>query len=119
MIVGSGYLKTVEKLWGLEYWIANNSRYCLKILRIRVGGCCSLHYHPLKDETFYVNEGSCQIQIGEESRTLMPGDSVRIPPGTLHRFWVPKNQSYGCEIMEVSTTHDDSDVIRLEESCIL
>lgn len=119
MVIGSGFIKTVEKLWGREYWIANTPLYCLKLLQINPGGCCSLHYHPKKDETFYVNEGSCHVQIGEETRELVPGDSVRIPPGTPHRFWVPKGQAKGCEIMEVSTHHDDSDVIRLEESTLL
>jgi mannose-6-phosphate isomerase len=43
------------KGWGREVWIAKNSLYCGKILEIRKGKRCSLHYHELKTESFYLH----------------------------------------------------------------
>jgi hypothetical protein len=45
---------TVDKGWGREVWIANGKLYCGKILEIKKGKRCSLHYHKLKTESFYL-----------------------------------------------------------------
>lgn len=116
----NNFINQVEKVWGIEYWVVNNDKYCMKLLQINPGGCCSLHRHPIKDETFYVNEGTCMIEVSGEIQTLNPGDSVHIPPETPHRFWVPRGiNAVPCEIVEVSTRHDDEDVVRLEPSKLL
>jgi mannose-6-phosphate isomerase-like protein (cupin superfamily) len=112
-------IKTVEKVWGTEFWIANNEKYCLKYLYIEPGRSSSLHYHKVKDETFLIDQGYCHLQMGDKELVMYPGDSVRLMPETPHRFWIPKGQLDGCMIVEVSTHHDDEDVVRLEESRIL
>ena len=105
----------VRKVWGIESWYVNNELYCGKMLWVYPRYQCSLHRHLVKDETFYIHEGGpITLEIGEEIRVLALGDSVRIPPGTWHRF---ANHEYGhALIMEVSTHHDDADVERKEES---
>src|SRR5258708_3004952 len=111
--------RIVDKIWGKEFWIVNNDKYCLKFLYIEPGKMCSLHYHPIKDETFYIEEGVCNLQIGDRVTVMEPGDSVRLMPEMPHRFWVQKNAEEGCMVIEVSTHHEDSDVVRLEESRVL
>lgn len=44
------------------------------------------HIHEREDETFYVLEGQCTIQIGQSMRIASAGDFVNIPKGTLHSF---------------------------------
>lgn len=51
-------IKWVPKGWGGEKWIVNNDMYCGKILHIVKGHKLSLHYHKIKDETFYVQDGN-------------------------------------------------------------
>src|SRR5208283_5704492 len=60
------------KGWGREVWIANNHLYCGKILEIRRGKRCSLHYHKLKTESFYLRSGKLIVRIKEspESATI-------------------------------------------------
>lgn len=106
---------TVEKLWGQEIWMVNDE-YCGKILRVKPGYMCSLHYHPVKRETFYVQAGSVTLERvtneGNFIELLFPGDSRTIPAHTPHRF-----SSYtGAQIIEVSTHHSDEDVVRLAPS---
>lgn len=49
--------KFVSKSWGYEDWIVNNDKYCGKVLFFKKDKSCSLHYHKLKEETFYVQSG--------------------------------------------------------------
>ncbi len=50
-----------------------------------------LHRHPSLEETFTVNAGRLRVAVGDANawRDLRPGESVRIAPGFLHRFWNP------------------------------
>ena len=110
----------VQKKWGEEFWLVNNELYCCKILRIFPGGHSSLHYHRQKDETFIVQKGSCCLTIGDNAsvtpvRILQAWDVVRIYPGSSHQFWVPGDLEE-CIVLEVSTHHDEEDVVRLSES---
>src|SRR5260370_30961190 len=52
----------VLKGWGREIWIANNPLYCGKILEIRKGKRCSLHFHKLKTESFYLRSGRLKLK---------------------------------------------------------
>ena len=47
----------IPKGWGHELIIENNELYCGKILVFNSGCRFSMHYHLLKDETWYVNSG--------------------------------------------------------------
>ena len=47
----------VPKGWGEELIIENNEMYCGKLLIFKEGCKFSMHYHLIKDETWYVNEG--------------------------------------------------------------
>ena len=46
-----------EKGWGYEDWIANDSKYCGKVLVFKAGKKCSYHMHKIKHETFYLESG--------------------------------------------------------------
>lgn len=103
--------KEVEKVWGKEIWIVNRD-YCGKKLILKKGFRCSMHYHKLKDETFYVLSGKVLIELGMKKQVMLPGDSIWIPPGARHRFTGLEDS----EIMEFSTHHEDSDSYRETES---
>ena len=116
-------IEIVPKVWGEERHIVNNSLYCGKILVLNKGWRCSLHYHKIKTETFYILKGLVKLELrmgfdlpmeGEaiDSYILMPGDSVDIQPEALHRFTGLEDS----EIIEFSTHHEDSDSFRLEDS---
>ena len=112
-------IKPIEKVWGREYVIENvpgwngfDKGYCSKILQLDPNCQCSLHYHPIKKETFFVLEGVVYLEALPELVVLAPGDKYLILPETKHRF-----SSYtGANILEISTAHSDEDVVRLEPS---
>lgn len=104
--------KTVKKDWGTEYWISNTELYCAKLLKLDAGHQCSLHAHKIKDEEFHVIEGQVRLERDDFVHYLGAGDSLRISPGSYHRF----SSSEGALILEVSTSHSDDDCIRKELS---
>lgn len=109
--------KAVKKVWGSEYWIVNSENYCLKLLEIHPGFQCSLHKHLIKDETFIVLDGVVKLEQADVrgtifEETLRSGDQRRIAPKTPHRF----GSMNGAMILEISTHHEDTDVVRIAES---
>jgi mannose-6-phosphate isomerase-like protein (cupin superfamily) len=103
--------RVVGKEWGEEHWIVNRA-YCGKKLLLKRGFRCSVHRHPVKDETFHLEKGLVWLELDGKGRLLRPGDTVHIPPRTPHRF-------SGLEesvILEFSTHHEDEDCVRDEPS---
>lgn len=107
---------TVTKLWGKEYWLENNEKYCLKLLKVVPGFQCSLHFHAVKDETFLVLHGvvKLQVQLPDDVLHLGIGDKYRLEPGRPHRF--SSETLTPAWILETSTHHDDADSYRIEDS---
>lgn len=106
----------VNKVWGHEEWIVNNSKYCGKKLVLKQGFRCSMHKHNVKDETFYILTGTVLMETefnGMVNNIIMTaGDIVHIEIGMWHRFTGIQDS----EIMEFSTFHMEEDSIRREDS---
>jgi len=45
------------------------------------------HIHPKQVSGAEVTSGSLMFEVDGQQRRLGPGDSIEIPPGTVHRFW--------------------------------
>lgn len=57
-------------------------------LLVAPGGRVALaHRHPESRERFHVLGGQVGFQIGDEERTLGPGDSAEVPVDTVHDWW--------------------------------
>lgn len=103
-------MKEVKKVWGKEVWIVNNDTYCGKLLHINKGATCSYHYHPIKQETFYCLEGDVLLNV--KGSEFLLKEPITINPNTPHKFYGVTD----AVVLEVSTPHSDSDVVRLNES---
>jgi quercetin dioxygenase-like cupin family protein len=51
-----------------------------------------LHLHPSTDEAFYVAQGTCGFQLGDEKITAETGSLVFVPRGTVHTVWNPGSE---------------------------
>ena len=108
------HMRIVKKEWGEEHWIVNRE-YAGKKMVLYKNHRCSLHYHKIKDETFYVIKGCVLLELNDKIKILKPGDSILIKPNDKHRFTGLEES----EIIEFSTHHydeDDRDNYRLEFS---
>ncbi len=109
--------KRVEKKWGYELWIHNDTDYCGKLLVFNTSGDkFSMHYHMIKDETWYVQEGAFQFdwidtENGERCYTqIQKGDVIEIKKGLPHQLTALTDDA---TIFEVSTQHFDEDSYRI------
>mgnify|MGYP003117403224 FL=1 len=105
----------VPKGWGHEIIFENNEKYCGKLLVFKKGCKFSMHYHMIKDETWYVQEGEFLYRwIDTETaevteQKLVVGDAVRQLPGQPHQLEALTDGT----VFEVSTEHFDSDSYRV------
>ena len=105
----------IPKGWGEELIIENNDKYCGKLLIFKAGCKFSMHYHMIKDETWYVSSGSFLYRwIDTETADinevhLKTGDIVRQRPGQPHQLEAIEDGV----VFEVSTEHKDEDSYRV------
>jgi mannose-6-phosphate isomerase-like protein (cupin superfamily) len=106
----------IEKPWGHELLWAHAEQYVGKLLFVRAGCSLSLQFHREKDESWYVQTGRAELQLGEVGQAVLqrevvgPGACFRFPPGTVHRVTAIEDTT----ILEVSTPQLD-DIVRLED----
>lgn len=108
-------IKHIDKPWGYERILEQNKDYVVKELFMKEGNSCSLQYHELKHETFYVLKGKLRFYVGKtkDDLTIMElnvGECYTIEPLVVHRMEAIVDSLY----LESSTNHLD-DVIRLED----
>ena len=130
-------IKTVNKPWGNELWIADGERtpYALKRILFKAGNRTSLQVHEYKFETNYVLSGSGKLYKSKEILNiadflvngmseqdvknyessfdiidLEPGVVFDVAPGFVHRVVAVSD----LEFIEASTPHLE-DVIRLQD----
>jgi mannose-6-phosphate isomerase len=109
--------RRVEKPWGWELIWADTELYVGKILFVRAGHSLSLQFHNEKDESWYVESGRAELELGEagqgvlDAEVITAGAAFHYVPGTVHRVTALEDTT----ILEVSTPHLE-DVVRLEDA---
>ena len=109
--MSSSEIKIVPKGWGYEKWIVNTDEYCGKLLHFIKGKKCSWHYHKLKDETFYLQEGKLLVKYSDEATEIIleRGDKFHVYRGLRHQMFAMEDT----DMFEFSTQHFDSDSHRI------
>jgi len=108
--------RRVDKPWGWELIWAHSEQYVGKVLHVRAGHSLSLQFHREKDESWYVESGRAELELGDAGNAILnrevvtAGACFRYRPGTVHRVTALEDTT----ILEVSTPHLD-DVVRLED----
>jgi mannose-6-phosphate isomerase len=108
--------RRVDKPWGYELIWAHTDDYVGKVLFVKAGESLSLQFHKEKDESWFVQSGRAQLELGDAGQTVLNSEIVgegacfRYRPGTVHRVTALEDTT----ILEVSTPHLD-DVVRLED----
>ena len=114
--MSSSEIKIVPKGWGYEKWICNNEEYCGKLLHIIKGKKCSWHYHKLKDETFYLQEGKLLVKYSDGNNIDNAKEVILEKGDKFHVYRGLRHQMFGLEdsdLFEFSTQHFDSDSNRI------
>ena len=105
----------IDKGWGYENIFASTDLYCGKILNFNRGAKFSMHFHKLKDETWYVLDGMFRLiyidtnTAEEKIKILNPGDTWHNPPLLPHQL----ECLYEGRLIEVSTADSVEDNYRI------
>ncbi len=107
-------MRRVDKPWGYEIIWAETERYVGKVLHINAGHKLSRQYHNKKEETFLIESGEMDLEIGQgadiKTLRMKTRDSFHCLPKTIHRMVAVTD----VDVVEVSTPELD-DVVRLED----
>ena len=107
----------VEKGWGSELIWATNDLYCGKLLNFNEGARFSMHFHAVKDETWYVLSGTFEVKFintlnAEETTCILnTGDVWRNEPLEPHQLICLEEGT----IIEVSTPDSVEDNYRVQK----
>jgi quercetin dioxygenase-like cupin family protein len=107
----------VPKKWGREIVIDNNNEYCGKILEFKKGESFANHFHLAKRETWYVLDGLLLMKhynltnADVIENTIFAGEVIKVNRGEPHKLTALEDS----RIVEISTTHYDSDSFRIEK----
>ncbi len=108
-------MRRVEKPWGYELIWAEAEGYVGKILHITQGQKLSRQYHNEKEETFLIQDGEMDLEIGDAANVqvirMKKLDTYHCKPKTIHRMVAVTD----VDVVEVSTNHLN-DVVRLEDA---
>lgn len=105
----------VKKGWGSELIWATNDKYCGKLLKFNTNAKFSMHFHHIKDETWYVLSGKFVVKCIDckdatvYEKTLNAGDTWHNPPLLPHQL-ICVEQGV---IIEVSTPDSVEDNYRV------
>ncbi len=105
----------IEKGWGSELIWATNDKYCGKLLRFKKDSKFSMHFHSVKDETWYVLSGKFEVKYimtqnaSMKSQILEIGSVWRNEPLEPHQIICLEEGT----IIEVSTPDSVEDNYRV------
>ena len=105
----------VPKGWGSEEIWATNDLYCGKFMHFDTGAKFSMHFHAVKDETWYVLKGTFKVlyidttNSREHEKVLEVGDVWHNPPLLPHQLVCIEAGT----IIEVSTPDSVEDNYRI------
>lgn len=111
-----GYIKKVDKPWGYElHWVPEGLPYMGKVLHIDAGKRLSLQVHDIKQESYWLVSGECDLVI-ENSKGDM--ETVHMQKGlgyTTHVGQKHRHQAVtDCDVVEVSMPEQGT-TLRLED----
>lgn len=105
----------VDKRWGFEDIWCTNDKYCGKFMTFNEDARFSMHFHSVKDETWYVLSGkfivkwiNTQTAVTNE-KVLVVGDTWHNPPLLPHQLICVEAGT----IIEVSTADSVEDNYRV------
>jgi mannose-6-phosphate isomerase-like protein (cupin superfamily) len=62
------------------------SNHSLAEATLDAGQATTRHYHKVSEEIYYLVEGSGEMDVDGEMRTVTVGDAILIPPGAWHQL---------------------------------
>ena len=102
----------MDRKWGSFLQFTENEKSTVKLVFLKKGGSTSLQYHQNRSEQWFVIRGRILAVKGLESKIMIPGESIIMPPMTNHRL-EGIDESL---VLEVSRGEfSETDIVRLDQ----
>jgi glycosyltransferase involved in cell wall biosynthesis/quercetin dioxygenase-like cupin family protein len=101
--------------WGYYKILADEDTYKSKEIVVFPDRRLSLQRHRLRSEHWYVIDGPAQITLDDETIVLVPGQSVDIPKGALHRIANPGSKNVRFIEVQTGDYFGEDDIERFED----
>ena len=101
--------------WGIYETLIMRKGYQVKYIEVKTGGILSLQKHEYRSEHWVVVQGNARATVDGKVKTLIEGQSIYIPVGSIHRL-----ENIGIipmVLIEVQTGSylQEDDIIRYED----
>lgn len=83
---GPSYWSPVDRITFLLTGEETGGAFCMAEVSVAPGGGPPPHIHHREEETFYLQQGTLTIQVGDKTLNASPGDFVCLPRGVAHSF---------------------------------
>ncbi len=83
---GPAYCGLGDRMTFLITGADTGSAFFMAEVSVVPGGGPPPHVHAREDETFYIQQGTLAVQVGDKSLHVSAGDFVHLPRGVVHSF---------------------------------
>jgi len=83
---GPAYCGPGDRLTFLITGAETGGAFFMAEVSVAPGGGPPPHVHSREEESFYVQQGTLAVQVGDKGLNVSAGDFVHIPRGTAHSF---------------------------------
>ena len=90
---------------GIDRAIYTADRMQVVVYRFAPGKTFPEHLHEENEQLGYLVSGQMGLRIGNEERTLTPGDFFRAPAGVVHSAWTMDEESILIDIFSPPRTN--------------
>jgi len=101
--------------WGYYKILADEDTYKSKEIVVFPDRRLSLQRHRRRSEHWYIIDGRAQITLDDETIVLVPGQSVDIPKGALHRIANPGSKNVRFIEVQTGDYFGEDDIERFED----
>ena len=106
----------VLRPWGSYSSVANESRWQVKLIKVKPGASLSLQKHHHRSEHWIIVSGTAKIEIDQKTFTLSENQSTYIPLGSMHRLSNPGKIELSLIEVQSGPYLGEDDIERFEDN---
>jgi mannose-6-phosphate isomerase-like protein (cupin superfamily) len=91
----------------------NAANQSLAEATVPAGAETAEHYHRTTEEIYFFTHGAGRMRLGDEERSVAPGDAVVIAPGVRHKLWCTGSEPLRL-LCCCAPGYSDADTVMLE-----
>jgi mannose-1-phosphate guanylyltransferase/mannose-6-phosphate isomerase len=107
--------RRIYRPWGYYQDVDLASRYRVKRIVVKPGSKLSLQKHFHRSEHWVMVQGTAEVTVNNEVRTVHENESVYIPIGSIHRLANPGKIPLELVEVQVGSYLGEDDIVRFDD----